>query len=535
MKKLKVILKVLLFAALVAPWSSCSKSDDNVSDEGKDKDPYMEVCEHVVDVANEVAVFYDKSETIADMAEYIDEIKEMENVEEVYTSTTTMFIKIKDYGVITFSKFPKEIEDVNDIRPQMSEFVNTLKSTRRSSIHSQIESESAIVINQQSKDEKMIDRRLVASTAITLLNNCNVSATPEDAPNVSFFGDDIFEYDIVLLITHGIYDIKTGLHWLLTGEQLSNDNTEYVKAEDIYVYKGMPRDQVSIGCVDEVRNGKTVTVWFATVSEKFIAASSKSFKNYGKAIVFNGACQSMQGPSTEHIDSINYSMARVFEDKGACAYFGYDESNYYGQEAGLIFIGHLLSGMSIENSYKAIHSSYQHEYHTKGKWFWKEETWVDLVPYYPHSKNYCITRPTVDVNEVLSNDSELEYHIKGNSQMVFRTISYDINTDSYFVNSYNMVFGSLVKYGIEISESNDFKNYTSLIYQPITECNYDGTLVSFSSIITPQELKPKTTYYVRSLFYDGKDTYYSDPCSFTTKSISISGDTNIPDIPGTDL
>ncbi|MBR7031208.1 MAG: hypothetical protein IKI06_08250, partial [Prevotella sp.] len=121
MKTTNLFLKMLLFVLAVSLWSSCSKSDDfegpkeeptpttpTTPPDGNKEDPFMVVCEHVCDVANKVAQYHKASKSIAEMAQHIDEIKQIEYVEDVYTTNTTMFVNIKDYGVITYSYFPKE-------------------------------------------------------------------------------------------------------------------------------------------------------------------------------------------------------------------------------------------------------------------------------------------------------------------------------------------------------------------------------------------------------------------------------------------
>ena len=119
--------------------------------------------------------------------------------------------------------------------------------------------------------------------------------------------------------------------------------------------------------------------------------------------------------------------------------------------------------------------------------------------------------------------------------MVLRFIDYDEGTDTYSVKTFGIVFDALIQYGIEMSESSEFTNASRLLYLPVTECDYDGKNASFSVTVTSKELKPNTTYYVRSLFYDGKDTYYSDSCPFTTGSVPTGGNTTVPDVPGSNF
>ncbi|MBO4549244.1 MAG: hypothetical protein J5733_00810, partial [Bacteroidaceae bacterium] len=222
MKKLTLILRMSLFAALLATWSSCSKSSDVVDpNDNPQKDPIMTICEHVADVANAVDVYFDQSKSIEELSQHMDDIKKISYVEDAYTTSNSLFVKIKDYGEISYSFFEdQEFYFVDDnLSPQSrSSFLEN---------HPMINGKRICIANAQYveflyENEKK-DRKYIAEETQKIFNNAGYEATLINSPNLSFFTDTIYNnYDIVFFIAHGVYNDKTNLHWFLINEELEN-------------------------------------------------------------------------------------------------------------------------------------------------------------------------------------------------------------------------------------------------------------------------------------------------------------------------
>ena len=374
MKKLKFIFKMLLFAALVAPWASCSKSDDNVPDEGKDKDPYMEVCEHVADVANQVKNnFFKESNDIGELASHAEEIKKMEYVKDVYFSTNTMFVDIEGFGPIFYTYLPKDnTKEIEQSKAKMQQFLKAMKTRAddESSTNYLNGYETAVVINQQFNEDKRQDSKDAAAVALRALENCGVKCTPNNAPSVEFFQNELFDYDIVFLIGHGMWDPKRELHWLATLGEVTSKDKEDFKADDFYKYRGYSRDEVTIGLNKyEAFDGEQHPYGLALISERFIKNAPRSFKKEGKVIFFNVACQSMMGgiPIETDEDLRNYKLAQILQEKGVGFYLGFDESSHAGaQMGGMLFIGKLASGFSLRAAYETLPDECRHNHMENG-------------------------------------------------------------------------------------------------------------------------------------------------------------------------
>ena len=110
MKKLNIsfFLPLIVFIAAGLSLSSCKDTLDMPFEEAvkfnpKD-DPYMEICKHASEVMNTIKTdFYEKCGSIEELSEYIDEIKALDYVEDVYCTNTSMFVKIEGFRTISLS------------------------------------------------------------------------------------------------------------------------------------------------------------------------------------------------------------------------------------------------------------------------------------------------------------------------------------------------------------------------------------------------------------------------------------------------
>ena len=551
MKTTNLFLKMLLFVLAVSLWSSCSKSDDfegpkeeptpttpTTPPDGNKEDPFMVVCEHVCDVANKVAQYHKASKSIAEMAQHIDEIKQIEYVEDVYTTNTTMFVNIKDYGVISYSYFPKEEPLAAKTMNKLIQKKMPIATSVNEDSHPLLELDNAVISVWFKNDWKIN----CADKLGKALNSCNITTEPKD-PSINFFQNDIFDYDVVYINTHGMWDPEQKLHWLVTTDEPTKEevdiNESNLDKDKLYKFRNIDRDQLTILYVHDANNQ---SVPYFGVSEKFInLSSSKRFKKSGKAICFISACQTLMGGSaiTETDQNFrDFSLAKVFEGKGVGAYFGYDESQGYGSIAAMFLFAKLASGMSLERAHETIPNSLLHiedegDIKINGKTVHKK--WIaDLLSYYSDKNSSinksCITQPVLGELENNSTDSELNYILKATSPLFFD----DMTDEIYTINGERVYFETsqfLCNY--QISEKEDYSILTTP--QEHYYGGYENNVVTFMQSLSSSDLKSGTTYYYRGFFYDGKEYYYTEPGQFTTRTFSSDGSTSVPDVPGSNF
>lgn len=562
MKKITLTLKMLLFVALLATWSSCSKSDDNeivgptpvnptpntpdTPTPSEPDDPYMTVCEHVAEVAKNVDFYYDQCHSMAELNKYLEDIKKIEYVEDAYSTSNTLFVRIKDYGRIAYSYFPKKnSSETSQARHSIMKKLKKQIKANQNTSHPTLSTPKIAIASQVQFDEDVSDREAFIDFTRDMFELFNFDVSKNViAPKVDFFNDQIFDYDIVYLLTHGGYDPVQGDHFFLTSEY-PNENNHELNGKDLYEsqYKNISTDEVFWDKHEEIRRGQTISLWYAVVSENWIKNSNKHFKNQNNAIVFNGCCLSLCGPNPETKDSISNQVAEIFIDKGAGIYMGYDESNFVGDFAGVFFLHKLFSGMSIERAYEDLPYILKHDFNTevdeKGK---KRSYWADLKLYPPNSNfsKTCIWSPFFNI--------ESSYYVSSNKDGI------KLSGNAYYSDTYFPKYGtktvssiisnnSPIRYGFYISENQNLKDAKEICQLGVgsdgfNQYGYDGEYywVSFDYSIADNQVKPKTNYNYWAYFFDGKDYYFSDMGTFTSPAKSnSSGSGELPNVPGSDL
>ena len=504
-------------------------------------DPLLEVCKKVSDIDYKIQDFYKVSESLEDMKTHESEIIAMDGVEYIYYGTNSMFVVIKNFGTISYSYFPLPNEEDVSL---MKEMITKLESNGRHSLPRQSETSSyqdfddaqVLIVNQQYSDEGREYARQSATWARTFFTQSGFNVAPiENSPDVEFFRNGLFGYDYVFLITHGKYGYdpvkKVGTHWLLTSQEIPYTHSIFTgnKADPealAEIRKSYGEEDVSVGFVKEVRNGKETTVGYLKVSEHFINSSTNQFKHPGKGIFFNVACESIEGPNPHDKDSINTSLADVFISKGVGAYIGYDRSNYGGQVAGLTLLSRLLNGHTIKNAFSGLHVQLLHEYHNNEKY------WADLEMYPKNSDFYntVINRPVITCEDK-SDDSMLQIDLHAGNLFISL-----INPTGYVeweqIRDYETLKDRLpFRYGFELSELEQFNDVISLGEKKIGDegCSDFVYFLDLNQTLTydgtqpDAKIKPGTTYWARAFAHDtDNDVYnYSEPIKFTTGSLGI--------------
>lgn len=453
------------------------------------------VANDIANISINMNTIFQKCHSSQELYQYKNFIMCLEGVEDVWADCQSVFIKVKDWGVLTypypphrtvFNGNPKQTSLIQKHTPRITPNIEGAS-------HKHLSAEKVGIVFQMSRDA---DFTWAAERADTICKRCTkfgIDATIISSPLPSFFCKSIFNYDIIILMTHGIYDEKNDRHWLATGEQIyitslknpANKDSLFNVAKKFinekYYVNGYSPNEIGFNPVIENRNGDSIEVCYTWISNNYISRYRP--QNAGKTIIFNTACQSMKK---------NAALADAFGGSDLAYYWGYSEVDEVGPDASLYFMDGLLSGYSTFSAYGWIPEDLRidrFEY-PKGSgnnlvtellpWMWEVE-----------KPALCVTYPETDD---FIEDAEGNYVLKGHMKRFLHVDELPIY--------------------IQISKQADMENFEDL--NPTTKYDDKTFLVDFGVILNKEKLEPNTTYFYRAYMNDGFSNCYGEIKSFYT-------------------
>lgn len=503
MKKFNNVIRLLL---VVLPFSltSCEKLENEVKeffdiDTDKDKqeeyvDSQTAMLQKVEAITKTVGEIYMESSSAAEMKSQSSVIKGIDGVESVWADDLTVFVKIKDFGTVPFVFTPLDNES-NSYTRKAEEVAKTRATLSEEKIHNHLDLKEVCIVNQQYNDEK---HSLAAECADAInddFSKCGFYVTVNNRPSVRFFAEDMFNYDLLYLITPGCYNEREGQHWLFTGEEVAvSEKVDLSTLKTLLngSLKDYNNGTVGIGAIKETRNKKVQTVYYLIVSEELIAyGSNKQFEK--PALVFNAACQSVKS---------NTDLAKAFIQKKAAVYIGYSEKNSVGKFAGAEFCRQLLTGLPVGYIIENLPDSYLTET--------IDGVTAKLKLYYNdgYSDSYalfCLQHPELAKVDNASTEQGLKVTMQGKMKTP---------------DGYNTDFLSYFTYGFCIGETPNFKEARVMEGLHIGDAgiSYVNNQITFEQTFDDDQLKSSTDYYCWAYYYDGVNYCVSDSMTFTTPS-----------------
>lgn len=501
MKKFNNVIRLLL---VVLPFSltSCEKLENEVKeffdiDTDKDKqeeyvDSQTAMLQKVEAITKTVGEIYMESSSAAEMKSQSSVIKGIDGVESVWADDLTVFVKIKDFGTVPFVFTPLDNES-NSYTRKAEEVAKTRATLSEEKIHNHLDLKEVCIVNQQYNDEK---HSLAAECADAInddFSKCGFYVTVNNRPSVRFFAEDMFNYDLLYLITPGCYNEREGQHWLFTGEEVAvSEKVDLSTLKTLLngSLKDYNNGTVGIGAIKETRNKKVQTVYYLIVSEELIAyGSNKQFEK--PALVFNAACQSVKS---------NTDLAKAFIQKKAAVYIGYSEKNSVGKFAGAEFCRQLLTGLPVGYIIENFPDSYLTET--------IDGVTAKLKLYYNdgYSDSYalfCLQHPELAKVDNASTEQGLKVTMQGKMKTP---------------DGYNTDFLSYFTYGFCIGETPNFKEARVMEGLHIGDAgiSYVNNQITFEQTFDDDQLKSSTDYYCWAYYYDGVNYCVSDSMTFTT-------------------
>lgn len=448
--------------------------------------------------------------TIEGVEPKLDLIKNSESVEDAWCSGHVLSVDVRNLGTINFYLYEdivydEETDETIALAKQMKEYIPQFEQ-----MFSQDGRKPSIVVaNQNHYDLSRTNRLKAYEKVLDEFGQCGFDTTYMARPTIDFFASEMYDYDLILFISHGGYNEKTKSHSFLTGEFLGSEVPLSKEAEPVpsaeffdncrkrfhelyetYKYVGLETVKIDYS-VEEGESGK-VLKGYPIIHEDFFGEGGPSQGTFRpNSIFFNGCCQTFNGET----DEIAGSFAQKFvNNHGLRLFWGYRNNTHYSPWAGCDYFRSLLYGQSTRKAYDELKSQYKEE-------------WLTAAKLYKYTKEddtgIFFLSPTI-TTEKDSETATLECYMNNFVSVNGYTTSLDYNK---------------IKCGFLYSINKDLSAATNVIVKsPISRPNTDGKgNVVFRYDI--EELHPGITYYYCAYTYDGSDYNCGDTLSFSIEKI----------------
>lgn len=170
------------------------------------------VAKYISNISTRIAPLFAASSSMKELENNLEDIAAFSGVEDVWTDNQSLFVKIQDWGAMTFSYYPK----MN--MHQTARFQYRMASQIADDTN--LSKYKACIVNPLYNDG-IHGRALQAADSLQKsFNVMGIQCQPVNNPLPEFFSKEIFDYDLIFLITHGNYDSHSKAHWLITSERL---------------------------------------------------------------------------------------------------------------------------------------------------------------------------------------------------------------------------------------------------------------------------------------------------------------------------
>ena len=374
----------------------------------------------------------------------------------------------------------------------------------------------AVIANQTYYDERSSVRkaREQLEQLKDYLGQCNIDTHYVYKPTINFFANEIYDYDIVVLCTHG--GLKNDfVHTFISGEELGmtkknwlgsppstkerlkwKENLEQLLANYILNDNNFTDQYVEYTWVEEERSGDDYWVGYPRIIETFIEeVPNKNFNN-ANSLLFSLSCHSLEG---------NNSLAEKYINRNLGVYYGYNKEVTFktAAPAALNFFQLLLNGNSLYASTLKLPSKYKEDSYNSA------HAQLDVVTNPNYSDDFFSSffiSPTYTID--LGQEAAIAQYNYSNSVEVegYATILDKDNPDVLNALSFGFEYGG--KYDTSwtrISTSDKISLSQTL----------DKGNVRFRAKL--ENLEPDHTYIYRAYTFDGFYYNYGEPYEFTTK------------------
>lgn len=274
----------------------CHKEKEDITDE----EQIRVVMENAEVVMDDVSKIYEVSGTVEEMAQHLDEIKAMPNVEDAYQDGISICVKIKDGGIIMWSYFPeKEERDTMDVDMLLKTLTESYSQSKLADKSNVLCKEKSLCILNVLQDNLYTGSNELYKNILLLFKELGwvtcLKSKEEVTPD--FLVDSMPNYGVTIINTHGLFAKRNiyvdlleedSVHFLLTG--MSFDRA-YRALDD--AHKLWKEDKIRYMCLLQGLSGKS----YLLINEDYLDAriSGRFPQN---SLLFLDACETLKGTSS---------------------------------------------------------------------------------------------------------------------------------------------------------------------------------------------------------------------------------------------
>ena len=450
-------------------------------------------------------------QTVEEMGQHLEELRSLEGVESVSMIPSGVVIQIRDWRNVFYIIPPEYIEEDNEQQYSSENLARLKLFQNRTPMTSSSDSGRPIKValaNKLHGDAARMGQQSAMTTLDLELKLLGFESQYINNVDLKFFLEDIYEYDHVILLTHGIYYMDTGVHHLATDTKIhkSESGNWVLDSETEALLDQSDIDELGIYTAEF---GGIDFAYYATVSENFINKRTSKKEHQKPSIFFNGACLSLYGNdilerSVEPYEVRgNDNMAKALcKDNSFDIYIGYTDENHRGIHGGVNLFRNMLNGQSEEVAFSNIKPKYLCDDYLFNQAYLTEVCY-DSNPQISPRKSFLVKTKTKEMSalDIVAYDVDGKIRLKGNTTMLYPK-------------------ESTVKCGFKYTF--DGVDY----HEILCEKEYNGgdlreDNVSFSTTIDSPSGQ-NLTY--RAFTYDGKNYNWGEERSFTLSETPVDGD-----------
>ena len=481
-----------------------------------------EVEQNIVSSLNTIIPILDECTNISDVEKNLDLIKKADGLETAWIGGGQLNVKVKGWGIIGFHFHAEEqVDNESNVAEEWElKLMNKIASISKKANESNGAHEKlkVAIANQMKNNKKGSDVNLTEQLEKIreMFESCGIYPEKVD-PSLDFFSSGMFDYDVIVLATHGSIGVENGAYWkdeegslvhflyvsdflgAIDHEATDDDKrTAISNLKPLLEKKGwmdfLSNDLIRVDFIKEYKDFfHGYWVAYPLIRENFIrdASSDKVFKN-PNSLLFAAVCHSLEGST---------SLAwKLHETKKLGNYLGYNGE--IGMEsaplAAFYYFESLLKGFSLRKSVENIPDDYKS--YTK----WRLNTELRSIMGEDSFLFPTITKPIDQTEAQVCFENNGYVEVEGYA-------TYLPNSDPND-NSMDIKMGFMYGTDEKLSSCEEINN-VQVIKLPKPLDNGDGNVV-FRGKLT--NLEPNKTYYYRAYTYDDLcHNYYGEPESFT--------------------